>query len=97
MDAPTILGTAGLLLDILGVALLLAYTSMRTIEAELSYKMVLESTDEGGEWLQPYSFKEHMARLERTRIRVAKNRRRARFGLGCVGVGFALQAVALWL
>ena len=68
-------GTAGLLLDILGVALLFVYTSTRTIEAELGYKIAQDFTDEGGEWLQPYSFQEHVERLERTRTHVAKNRR----------------------
>ena len=65
MDTPTIPGAAGLLLDILGVALLFIYTSTRTIEAELSYKIVRELTDEGGEGLQPYSFQEHLKRLRR--------------------------------
>ena len=90
-------GTVGLLLDILGVALLFVYTSTRKIEAELSYKVVQGLTDEGGEWPHSFSYEEHMERLERTRIIVAKNRGCARLGLGCVGVGFALQGVALWL
>ena len=52
MDSPTIVGTAGLLLDIRGVFLLFVYTSTRAIEAELSYNTDLEFTDEHGEALQ---------------------------------------------
>ena len=42
-------------------------------------------------------FEEHLERLERSRTRVAKNRRRGRYGLVLVIVGFVLQGVAIWL
>ena len=86
-----------MLLDILGGGVLFVYTSTEKIEAELSYKLVREFTDEDGEWLHPFSFEEHMGRLERARTFVVRNRRRARAGLMLVGAGFLLQGVALWL
>ena len=95
--AASILGTAGLSLDILGVGILLFCTSISKIEAELTYKVVRAFTDEGGEWSQPYSFEEHLERLERSRTRVTKNRRRGWYGLVLVIVGFVLQGVAIWL
>ena len=95
--AASILGTAGLLVDILGVSILLFCTSIKKIEAELSYKVVRALTDEDGEWVLPYSVEEHEEASERTRTSVAKNRRRGRYGLVLVGVGFVLQGVAHWL
>jgi len=93
----TALTFVGLIFDVVGVGILFIYTSTKTIEAEFSYKLVREFTDETVEWLESYSFEEHKERLEFARRGVAKNRRRARGGLVLVMVGFILQAVAVLL
>lgn len=92
-----ILGTVGLVLDIVGVSILYVYASTEKIETELSYHLMSEFTTDGEEWLHPYSRQEHKERLEGMRTLVAKNRQRLQSGLMFVIVGFTLQAVALWL
>lgn len=92
------LGSAGLLLDILGVVMLYVATSTEKIEAELSYKIMRDLTPgKGEEWVFPYSFQEHEDRLERARYLVITNRRRGRCAVVLVGVGFLLQGIAAWV
>ncbi|WP_423918553.1 hypothetical protein [Candidatus Poriferisodalis sp.] len=96
MAAPVI-GTAGLVLGVVGVILLYITTSQNKIEAELSYKIVREFTEPDGESLHPFTRDEHERRLERSRRRIASNDRRRQFGLGLVALGIIAQGVALWL
>ena len=95
--AAMLLGSFGLLLDIIGVAWLYLCTSTKRIEAELSYKLIRASTDEDGEWLESISFQEHLSKLDMLQLSIKRNRRNARTALGLILLGFVLQLVGGWL
>ena len=78
MNPEVILTGMGLVLDIIGVGLLFFATSSKHLEAELSYKLVVAFTDEGGEWLQPYSFEEHKRSLAALEQQIRRNQMRQR-------------------
>ena len=93
----TLLGTIGLSLDIIGVIWLFFCTSTKRIEAEVGYGLLREFTDEGSEWLESISFKDHLSNLGRLRLAVKRNRRNARLALGLVVAGFVVQLAGVWL
>ena len=98
IDYSECIAVAGLLLDILGVAILFAKTSPRHIEAYISVRMLEEFTPgENEEWIHPYSYEEHLSRLSEARRRVVQTQMWTRGALGLIVAGFVLQAVALIL
>ena len=96
LDYSACVAVPGLLLDILGVAILFGKTSPRHIEAYISVRMLEEFTPgENEEWMHPYSYEEHLRRLSEAQRRVAQTQIWTRVALGLIVVGFVLQAVAL--
>lgn len=93
----TSIGTIGLFLDIVGVIWLFFCTSTKRIEAEISYGLIREVTDEDAEWPERFSFEEHLSKLEVLRLAVERNRRNARCALGLVVFGFLLQLFGGWM
>ena len=98
MNYSACIAVVGLLLDILGVAILFFKTSPRHIEAHISVRMLEDFTpSENEEWIHPYSREEHLRRLSEAQRKVAQTQMWTRGALGLIVVGFALQAVALIL
>ena len=97
MNPETIVTGIGLVFDIIGVGVLFFTTSTKHLEAELSFKLATAFTDEGGEWLQPYSFEEHKRSLSIVKKRIRCNQLYQRSGLGLIVWGFILQAVGLFI
>ena len=98
MSYSACLAVAGLVLDILGVAILFAKTSPRHIEAYITASMVEYFTPrENEEWTHPYSYEEHQRRLSNSKKRVMQTQRWTRGALGLIIAGFILQVIALIL
>ena len=98
MSYPACIAVAGLLLDILGVAILFAKNSPRHIEAYIAVRMLKEFTPgENEEWMHTYSYEEYRRRLSEAQRRVAQTQIWTRGALGLIVAGFILQAVALML
>ena len=70
-------------------------TSVKNLEAELSYALVSEFTDEGAEWLDSSSFQEHKTKLAATKKRIWRNWLKQRIGLGLIVLGFGLQLIGI--
>ena len=97
MNPQTIATGIGLVFDIIGVGVLFITTSTRKLEAELAFKTVAAFTNEGEEWVQPYSLEEHKRSLAVAEERVRRNQLLQRSGLGLIVLGFMLQALGLFL
>ena len=95
---PECIAVTGLLLDILGVAILFVKTSPRHIEAHISVRLLEELTPgENEEWVHSYSYEEHLRGLAEAQRRVVRTQMWTRGALGLIVAGFVLQAVALIL
>lgn len=98
IDYSTGIAVLGLLLDILGVAILFVKSTPRHIEAYISVRILEEFTPgENEEWIHPYSYGEHLGRLAEAGRRVVQTQMWTRGALGLIVAGFVLQAVALIL
>ena len=98
IDYSACIAVAGLLLDIVGIAILFFKTSPRHIEAYITVGMLEEFTPgENAEWIHPYPYKEHLRRLSEARRRVDRTQMWTRGALSLIVAGFILQAVALIL
>ena len=98
MSYPACIAVVGLLLDILGVAILFVKTSPRHIEAYITVRMLEGFTPgQNEEWIHPYSYEEHLRRLSEAKRRVVRTQMWTRGALGLIVAGFVLQAVALIL
>jgi UPF0716 family protein affecting phage T7 exclusion len=98
MSYSACIAVAGLVLDILGVAILFAKTSPRHIEAYITVSMLEGITPrENEEWTHPYSYEEHLRRLSKSKMRLMQTQRWTRGALGLIVAGFILQAIGLIL
>ena len=97
MKCETIVTGIGLVMNIIGVGILFVTTSSRKLEAELAFNLVKDCTNEGEEWLQPYSFEEHKRSLAIAEQRIRHNYRWQWSGLGLVILGVILQGLGLFL
>ena len=97
MNAETIVIGTGLVLDIIGVGVLFVTTSSRKLEAEMVFKSLAAFTNDGEEWVHPYSFEEHKRSLAIAEESIRRNQQWQKFGLGLIILGFILQALGLYL
>ena len=95
LNPALVIGTIGLILDIVGVIVIFLCTSTKRIETEISYRIAQDTLERVTEWDEEVD--EWKGAMPKWKQSVDRTRRRTRVGLLLVIAGFVLQLMANWL